>query len=172
LNSNGIRQAESLAEDLQKSAPDVVFSSDLVRAYQTSKIIAARLNLPVFTSCGLREVDVGAAEGLGYEQTVERFGHEAIARWRSLQPAELSFAFPEGETKQEALERAKKVIVDFLQGRGEERVAIVSHGMLIRTFLHHLFPHLDMPSVLSNCGYVTVDYELSAGEWSLLGDDC
>jgi len=61
LNSNGIRQAESLAEDLRNFAPHVLFSSDLVRAYQTSEIIAARLNLPVFTSDGLREVDVGAA---------------------------------------------------------------------------------------------------------------
>jgi len=172
LNSNGIRQAESLAEDLRNFAPHVLFSSDLVRAYQTSEIIAARLNLPVFTSDGLREVDVGAAEGLGYEETLERFGHEAIARWRSSQPAELSFAFPEGETKLEALERVQRVIEEFLRGIGAERVAIVSHGMLIRTFLHHLFPQLDMPSVLNNCGYVVIDYELSKGDWSLLRDDC
>ena len=170
LNSNGVQQAESLAEELRSFALDVLFSSDLVRAYQTSKIISARLDLPIFTSDGLREVDVGAAEGLGYDETVKRFGEESISRWRSSLPVDLSFAFPDGETKLEALERVQRAIGDFLQNTGAVRVAIVSHGMLIRTFLQHIFPELDMPSVLSNCGYVPLSYELPESGWSLRDD--
>lgn len=167
LNARGIQQAESLADELGHHALDVLFSSDLARAYQTAKIIANPLELPVLTSDGLREVDVGSAEGLGYEDTVARFGEDAIARWRSLLPEDLDFAFPEGETKSEALVRTRGAIESFLHSNESRRVGVVSHGMLIRTFLSGLFPNLELPSVLPNCGYVALSYQPGPKTWSL-----
>jgi broad specificity phosphatase PhoE len=171
LNANGIRQAESVAEQLQDARLQVLFSSDLARAHQTSEIISARLDLPVFTSDRLREVHVGAAEGLSYDETFIRFGQRSIERWRSMHPADWSFAFPNGETKGEARARVQQAIPEFLHSTGAKRVAVVSHGMLIRIFLHHHFPQMEMPSVLVNCGCVPLIYTASLKDWTVR-DDC
>ena len=171
LNAQGIQQAESVAEELRKYALDVLFSSDLARAHQTAQIIAKRQELKIFTTNRLREVDVGAAEGLGYEEAVERFGQKSILRWRSVLPVDLEFAFPGGETKLEAVRRAYRVIENFLHSIGAKRVGIVSHGMLIRTFLNYLFPQLDIPTVLPNCGYFPLSYDVSERVWYSGADD-
>jgi len=167
LNARGIQQAESLADELQYYALDALFSSNLARAYQTAKIVSEPLELPVFTSDGLREVDVGSAEGLGYEETVTLFGEESIARWRSLLPEDLEFSFPEGETKLEALLRTRRAIEGFLHSNELRKVGVISHGMVIRTFLNCLFPHLDLPTVLPNCGYVSLSWGAGEDAWSL-----
>jgi len=167
LNAEGIRQAERVAEELSRYELEVLFSSDLARAEQTAQIISQRHALPVLTTKGLREVNVGAAEGLGYVEALERLGEESLVRWRSLLPGDLDFAFPRGETKIGAARRAVSVIAGFLHGTIAERVGVVSHGMLIRMFLHHLFPQLNLPTVLPNCGYVRVHYNLAQRRWSL-----
>ena len=167
LNAQGIRQAEEVAEELRPYDLEVLLSSDLARAHQTAQIIARRKTVPIVTSDKLREVHVGKAEGLGYREALDRFGPESILRWRSLLDSDLEFSFPEGETKLDALKRALGAMGEFLQDLDATRVGIVSHGMLIRTFLHYLFPQLELPTVLPNCGYVSLTYEMSARHWSL-----
>lgn len=170
LNPEGIRQAEKVAEELRQYNLEVLLSSDLARAHQTAQIIARKQAVPIVTSDKLREVHVGGAEGLGYQEALDRFGREAILRWGSVLQSDLEFAFPQGETKLKAVKRALRVTGEFLQNVGATRVGIVSHGMLIRTFLHYLFPQLKIPSVLPNCGYFTLAYEVSRQKWSLSAD--
>ena len=167
LNTQGVLQAEEAAERMRQYNLEVLLSSDLVRARQTAEIIANKHSVPIVTTEHLREVHVGSAEGLGYRESLDLFGIESIVRWRSLERSDLDFAFPEGETKLEALRRALDATEEFLQEKGATRVGVISHGMLIRTFLQYHFPKLQIPSVLPNCSYFVLAYEVSRRKWTL-----
>lgn len=170
LNQTGIAQAEGLAVSPQCSSLEVLLSSDLARAHQTAQIIARRLSVPLFAAKRLREVDVGRAEGLGYQEVVERFGPEAVRRWRSVDPFNLDFAFEQGETKLEAVRRALKVITQYLHSFEADSVGVVTHGMLIRTLIHYLFPELVKPLTVPNCGHFSLTYDLPTRKWDLTSE--
>lgn len=170
LNQTGIAQAEGLAASPQCSSLEALLSSDLARAYQTAQIIARRLSIPLFAAKRLREVDVGRAEGLGYQEVVERFGPEAIRRWRSVNPFDLDFAFERGETKIEVVRRALKAITQFLHSVETESVGVVTHGMLIRTLIHYLFPELEKPLQVPNCGHFSLTYNTTSRKWNLISE--
>jgi broad specificity phosphatase PhoE len=165
----GVAQAEKLSRELQRFGLEVLLSSDLLRAHQTAQTIAHRHNIPVISTTELREVDVGAAEGLGYEEVVESFGLGAIERWRSVQPGDLSFAFKGGETKLEAVKRAEACVTRFLAETDADCVGIVSHGMLMRTLMHYVLPDLKEALPVRNCAYYVLSYHSVTRGWELVG---
>src|SRR5690606_12136170 len=71
LNDAGIRQAQVLAQALQAKSfshrIDTVYSSDLIRAYETARIATAHFGLPIQTSAGLRERSFGIMEGSDWQ---------------------------------------------------------------------------------------------------------
>src|SRR5262249_58791808 len=81
LNGIGIGQAEALVERLRSHRLEAVVSSDLARAQTTARIVAEALGIPLITDCGLRETDVGAAEGLLWAEAKVRFGAGLPERW-------------------------------------------------------------------------------------------
>src|SRR5258708_10880499 len=93
LNATGLAQAEALAETLRPHRLDVVVSSDLMRAWTTAQIVAEALGLPLLADPGLRETNVGAAEGLLWTDAKARFGESLTQRWYS----DGDVAFPGGE---------------------------------------------------------------------------
>src|SRR5437868_2985865 len=74
LNATGLAQAQALADSLRPHRLDAVVSSDLARAQTTAQIVAEALRVPLFIEAGLRETDVGAAEGLLWAEAKARFG--------------------------------------------------------------------------------------------------
>lgn len=170
LNQTGVGQAEELAGSVTCSSLEVLISSDLIRAHETAQIIARQLSIPLFTEERLREVHVGRAEGLNHRQVVERFGAEAIVRWRSVDPHDLDFAFEHGETKGEALKRGVDALDQFLHLTEAKSIGVVTHGMLIRTMIHHLFPELNRPVAVRNCGCISLSYDTSRKNWELIGE--
>ena len=94
LNATGLAQAQALAESLRPHRLDAVVSSDLARARTTAQIVAEALRVPLFIEAGLRETDVGAAEGLLWAEAKARFGEGLTERWFS----DGDVAFPGGET--------------------------------------------------------------------------
>ena len=169
LNQVGLTQAEKLARDLRSLGLEVLLSSDLLRADQTARTIADRHKIPVISTRDLREVDVGAAEGLGYEEVVQRFGLGAIERWRSVRPDDLSFAFDGGETKLAAVKRAEACVTRFLAETDADCVGVVSHGMLIRTFMHYVLPGLREALPVRNCAHYVLSYHSATRSWELVG---
>ena len=63
LNANGIRQAEALSQELADAHFDAIVASDLWRAVQTARIIAAPHQMEVVTTPLLRERDWGSFTG-------------------------------------------------------------------------------------------------------------
>jgi broad specificity phosphatase PhoE len=94
LNATGLAQAQALSGSLRPHRLDAVVSSDLLRARTTAQIVAEVLQVPLFIESGLRETDVGAAEGLLWADAKTRFGEGLTERWY----LDGDVAFPGGET--------------------------------------------------------------------------
>jgi len=94
LNATGLAQAQALAERLRPHRLDAVMSSDLARAWTTARIVAEGLGVPLISEPGLREANIGEAEGLYWPEVKSRFGETLTERWFTHDDA----AFPGGET--------------------------------------------------------------------------
>jgi 2,3-bisphosphoglycerate-dependent phosphoglycerate mutase len=64
LNDTGRAQARALAEELKSEPIDVVYSSDLMRAHETARLVAEPRGLDVTAVRGLRERSFGSVEGM------------------------------------------------------------------------------------------------------------
>jgi probable phosphoglycerate mutase len=64
LNSTGQAQARAVAEGLREHRFAAVYSSDLLRAWRTAQIAAARWQVAVSPAPTLRERDFGVLQGL------------------------------------------------------------------------------------------------------------
>ncbi len=128
------RVAAQLARDLA-GAPgaDVrVVSSDLRRAAETAGAIAAALGVPTTTEPDLKEVDVGAWEGLTLDEVMERFPDE-YRSWA----ADRDIRRGGGETLAEAGARVAGCI-ETLRAAAPGPLVVVGHGMSLQSGLDRL----------------------------------
>jgi broad specificity phosphatase PhoE len=126
LTELGRRQAIELAERLEATELDAVYSSDLQRARETAEIVARTRGLNVETTPDLREVDVGSWSGLTRAEAEARFP-ENYARW--LQGGE---GWDDGETYDQLGERVVRAIQRIAKEGEGQRVLVVAHGGTIR----------------------------------------
>lgn len=131
LSETGRKQANALAQRLAKETIHAVYASDLKRAMETAKILAAPHNLPVQTLTSLREINFGVWEGLTFDEIRMRY-KDLADRWH-VSPATVKI--PEGETFQEVKERAYKVILELVQKHDPGTIIVVTHGGTIRTIV-------------------------------------
>src|SRR4029079_3482461 len=73
LNDTGRGQARALAEELAGEPIDAVYSSDLVRAHETARLVAEQRGLDVTAIRDLREKHFGTWEGLTDVEIHDRF---------------------------------------------------------------------------------------------------
>lgn len=134
LDEEGEAQAAALAETLADLAPDLVVSSDLQRAVRTAAPLAARAGLVPILDRRLREVDVGAWEGLTAEEALARFPVEYTA-WRSGEDVVRGG----GETRAAGGARAAEALCEHAERiRPGGLLVAVSHGMVLRAALEAL----------------------------------
>jgi alpha-ribazole phosphatase len=127
LNRTGHDQACATAAELERKPPDVIYSSDLLRARETAQRIAQACQLPVHTDARLREIHQGVWEGLHFDEIKSRFAEQFAHR----QADPLSVAAPGGETVGQVRERVLAAVRDIVQKHPHGRVAIVAHGLAL-----------------------------------------
>lgn len=83
LTDLGRQQAECAAKYLRDigERPDVIYSSDLMRAHNTAVPIATEFELPINDTQGLREIFAGSWEGMKVEDIYAQYP-EAFTTWR------------------------------------------------------------------------------------------
>jgi broad specificity phosphatase PhoE len=142
LNEAGRRQAEELAARLDGAPIDAVYSSDLLRAHETARLLAEPRGLEVVVVPGLRE---------------RRFGS-----WEGLQDVEVERRFPgvhgppDGETRQEMTRRVLESLETIAAANPGRTVLVVSHGGPIKALLrHHEHPLCEEP--VGNCSVVDLE---------------
>jgi len=130
LNETGRGQAETLAEQLAEDGIEAIYSSDLLRASETARIVGDRLGLAVSEDRRLREIDVGSWSGLTREDVQKRFP-DGFMRWLA---GELGH---DGETREALTRRVVEVVEEIAHAHVGEFVLVVTHGGAIRAVRRH-----------------------------------
>ncbi len=163
LTENGRQQASIMAGAIKDLKPDTAYTSSLIRAQETLKIIM-RTNswdyLPVVSNPALNERDYGDLTGKNKQHIEEQFGHDAFLKIRRGwdQP------IPNGETLRMVYRR---VVLYFTEEilpniRHGHNILVVAHGNTLRALIKHLdnlddlqVESLEMPLV----EIIVYDYE-------------
>jgi phosphoserine phosphatase len=131
LSARGREQAARLADGLAGHRFDGLYTSPLVRCRDTASACAARLDLVPEVVDDLREVGLGAWEGLTVDAVV---GSDREAYWRWLTAP--GHHPPPGGERMDALQRRVTAAIAAIERRHSGRsVLVVSHGGAIATFL-------------------------------------
>lgn len=131
LNSEGRELAGKLGERLEKISFDKIYSSPLIRAYETACLIRGHKNIQIVRDERLREISFGGLEGIPYKEWIE-----------TDHPRKYFFTAPEkylppegGETFASVCERTKDFIVNEIEPlqkiNPNGRYMIVAHGALL-----------------------------------------
>lgn len=134
LANEGKKQAELAGERLLNCDIDALYSSDLIRAVETAQIIGEKLNIENNIVKGLQEIDFGDMTGLEDKVIKEKFKNFFQERQRF----ETDLHFPGGENGEQVYTRMKKAMASVItecNQKGYKKIAIVSHGGAIRSFL-------------------------------------
>ncbi|MFL5815318.1 MAG: histidine phosphatase family protein [Bdellovibrionia bacterium] len=165
INETGRRQAIELVSRLDGSGIEAILSSDLSRAYETARIVANQLGIPVFSHEGLREAHLGEAQGLVREEIERRFGTEIATKWRSNQISDADICYPGGETGAAIMKRVFDAMEAFLHDRAYENVAISTHGGVIRRVMQRLLPPGSEMVPIPNTVLYLLTYDLKERRW-------
>lgn len=125
LNARGRWQAERLAQALAHESFDAVYASDLSRALDTARALAAGSGVALQVEAGLRERAFGDFEGMAFADIEQRWP-DAARRWRA---RDASFGAAGGG---ERLDDFYARCVACAQALGErhlgQSIALVAHG--------------------------------------------
>src|SRR5690242_8016264 len=164
LNAIGLAQAEALSETLRPHRLDAVLSSDLRRASTTGRIVAESLGVPLFADAGLRETNVGAAEGLLWADAKTRFGEGLTERWYS----DGDVAFPGGETGTATRTRGLAALQRFAAAHPYRRIGVSTHGAMMRQLMKHALPAGATPAPVRNTTLFVLRYHPAANRLIVL----
>lgn len=126
LNKKGIVQAEKLADTVGNYNIDIILSSPLKRAVETSKIIGRKNNIAIQIEDLLVEQNYGIYEG------VDRNDLRFLNNKR-----DFAYRYPEGESMLQVAYRIYGVIDKIKEEQYGKNVLIISHGgvcRIIRTY--------------------------------------
>jgi 2,3-bisphosphoglycerate-dependent phosphoglycerate mutase len=135
LTRAGIAQAKALARRLAQETFHVVYSSDLGRAVETAKIIAAVTCHEVITDERLRERHLGIFQGLTSDEIRQRYPEEYHLH-RTLGP---DYVIPGGESVPQQVERNMAYLSATAERHVGETIVVVTHAGVLSGLLRHTF---------------------------------
>mgnify|MGYP006286834613 CR=1 FL=1 len=131
LSKDGIRQSEENIRFLSGIGFDVIFSSPAKRAFQTARIYAESLDIPVKIKPGFSELDHGDWEG----KSISDLMNPANSRYSEWLKNPADVKIPGGsETVFQAAERFIRDVRIIVSSYPGETVLIVSHKHIMALF--------------------------------------
>jgi len=123
LTERGLAQAQAAAARLARERLDALYSSDLGRAQETARQVAAATSLRVRLDGGLRERSFGILEGKTWDEIAR--DHPDDARLLAEDP---SHAMPGGESLVQFRDRVTDALRRLAREVGAGTIAVVTHG--------------------------------------------
>jgi phosphoserine phosphatase len=135
LNQTGRDQTYALAWALEKEPIAAIYSSPLLRAVETARIIKeSHPTIPIFQDEGLAEMDLGEFEGMPATQWAEEYP----AFRKAWLEAPLSVIMPGGESLREVQKRAMDTLGRISACyKPESTLLICAHNFVNRAILCH-----------------------------------
>ncbi|HOE42789.1 MAG TPA: histidine phosphatase family protein [Rhodoferax sp.] len=124
LNDVGLWQASRVALALTDEPIDTIYTSDLMRAWQTAQAIAEVAGCPVITDQGLRERGFGEFEGKTHAE-IEADWPDMSLQWRRREP---DWAPPGGESLNTMRERVQSAASALAAQHIGGQIVLVAHG--------------------------------------------
>ena len=128
LTEIGHAQAENAAKFFENIHLDVIYSSDLLRAYHTAEHTARAKGLEIIKDSGVREIFAGEWEGTSFDELPVLYPEE-YARWRE----DVGNAGCNGgESVAELMERIVTNVERIVKENEGKTIAIFTHATPIR----------------------------------------
>ena len=168
LSELGYKQAMATAKALQNEKIDAIYSSDLLRAYNTALPHALMRGMTVIPTEELREVMLGKWEGMLVSDVIKEYGDMYEKEWLGNYGC---FRFPEGEGTIQAGKRFYEASKRIAEENDGKTILLVAHAAVIRSFvsiIKGIAPE-DIAKTLpfpSNASYSELTYEI--GEFSVV----
>ena len=148
LSPKGEHEAREAGETLKSVRFDCAFSSVLIRAKDTLRIILEELGqttIPLEEDQALNERMYGDLQGLDKTETVKKFGDQQVKIWRR----SFDVRPPGGESLKDTAERVLPYYDSYIRPAllAEKTVLVVAHGNSLRALIMHL-EHLSKEEVL------------------------
>ena len=159
LKEAGRLQAEQTGRRLERYGIQLLYSSHLLRARQTAEIINAHLRVPHEIREALQEIDFGIFTG-----HTPQWAHAQAPEYFLRRDQEVEdIAYPGGENAAMVLARIQPVLEELAQ-RPEERIAVVSHGNVIRALAAEVLGleqryRFRLGAEMENCGVTEIGYD-------------
>lgn len=159
LNNNGKKQAFAFFDAYKHIPFDKIYTSTLVRTYQTIQPFVEDKNIPHEELIGLDEISWGIYEGKVQDETIMDGFRQLIDSWKN---DDLDVHVENGESPNQLVQRQKEAVDYMLRQADERTILVCMHGRALRILLCHLsgtpirqmdeFPH-------SNTALYILDYE-------------
>jgi len=133
LTSKGMAQAKALAQRLGRESFSALYRSDLGRAVQTAKEIAALTGHEIVTDPRLRERHLGIFQGLNAEQLSDKYPEER-RQFRTMGP---DYVIPGGESMRQQVDRNVAYLNELAAKHQGEQIVVVTHGGVVSGFFRH-----------------------------------
>lgn len=131
LTALGHKQARAVSDYLLKNEKiDVIYASDLLRAYHTATPAAEAFGLPVIKDEGFREIFGGAWESMSFTDIAEQYP-DAFGVWRN----DYAHCRPvDGESTAEVYGRVVPHVCELAKKHEGQCVLIATHATVVRAF--------------------------------------
>lgn len=162
LNERGRALAGETGQNLEGVSFDKIYSSPLIRAYETACLIRGHRNIPIIRDDRLKELNFGINEGKNFKELLEDTStpfHYFFDR------PELYRAPEQGETLEHICERAKEFMEEVIEPQKDEleRIMIVAHGAMNKAIMCHVKQHgIDQywsGGLQKNCNVIIVNLD-------------
>ncbi len=131
ISEIGAKQLEYLKARFENTDVDLVFSSPLIRAYKTAKIIADGKGLAITAFDDLKELDGGIFEGKPFKESF--LAHPDLAEIWNERPED--FAPEGGESMAHAYERIFNVLNKIAELSKGKTAVVTCHGGVLRCLI-------------------------------------
>lgn len=162
LNEKGRALAGETGANLKNVSFDKIYSSPLIRAYETACLIRGHRNIPIIRDERLKELNFGVNEGKNFKElladTSNPFHH-------FFDRPDLYQAPKNGETLEHICERGAEFMREVIEPQRNEleRVMIVAHGAMNKAIMCHVKQHEITEywsgGLQKNCGVIIVELD-------------
>lgn len=165
LNENGRALAGETGMNLETVPFDRIYSSPLIRAYETACLIRGHRNIPIIRDERLRELSFGSNEGKKFSTLL---ADETNPFHFFFERPECYRAPEDGETLQHICERGAEFMKEVIEPQKDvlSRVMIVAHGAMNKALMCHIKQHgIDKywsGGLQKNCNVIIVSLDAKA----------
>ncbi|MGN0436927.1 MAG: histidine phosphatase family protein [Lachnospiraceae bacterium] len=140
LNEKGRLLAGKTGQALEGVTFDKIYSSPLIRAYETACLIRGHRNIPIIKDERLKELCFGVNEGKNFSKLL---ADEADPFHYFFERPDLYVAPERGETLEDLCIRGKEFLEEKIEPERNscERIMIVAHGAINKALMCHIKKH-------------------------------